>query len=82
MLYTYHHYVQAFFIPSHAMLPLLQSEYLRLQGSGEPLPAYVTDIKEMTAVLRQDTDEAAVVLTILDGLHSREWNRLVLRDRL
>jgi hypothetical protein len=36
----------------------------------------------MTAVLRQDTDEAAVVLTILDGLHSREWNRLVLRDRL
>jgi hypothetical protein len=42
---------------------------------------YVSDIKEMAAVLRQDSNEVDVVRTILDGLHPRERNRLVFCER-
>jgi hypothetical protein len=51
------------------MLPLLNSLYYRPQCSEEPLSDYIADIKEVVAVLRQDTDEVAVVDTILDVLH-------------
>jgi hypothetical protein len=49
------------------MLPLLNSLYYRPQLSEEHLSDYIADIKEVAAVLRQDTDEV-VVDTILDGL--------------
>jgi hypothetical protein len=42
---------------------------------------YFTDIKEMAAISHQDMDEAVVVHTILDGLHPREQNCLVLCDK-
>jgi hypothetical protein len=41
----------------------------------------IADIKEVAAALRQDTDEVAVVGTILDGLHPRQRNRLVFCDK-
>jgi hypothetical protein len=60
------------------MTPLLLSEYFRPQRPGESLAAYVTDIREMAAVLRQDEDERSVVQVITVGLHPRERHRLVL----
>jgi hypothetical protein len=59
------------------MLPLLNTHYYRAQRPHESLSAYVTDIKEIAAVLRHDTEELAVVRTILDGLHPRQRNCLV-----
>jgi hypothetical protein len=41
------------------------------------LSEYIADIKEIAAALHQDTDEAIVVSTILDGLHLRQRNHLV-----
>ena len=76
-LQAYHESILEFFIPTRAMLPLISSHYLRAQRANEPLAAYITDIKEIAAVLRQDADEAAVVRNILDGLHPRERSRLV-----
>jgi hypothetical protein len=72
-----HEEALTFFIPPRTMLPLLNFEYYRAQRSDELLSVYVSDIKEMAAVLRQDSNEADVVRTILDGLHPRERNRLV-----
>jgi hypothetical protein len=46
-----------FFFPPRVMTPLLLSEYFRPQRPGESLSAYVTDIREMAGVLRQDEDE-------------------------
>ena len=76
-LHAYHESILSFFIPRRSMLPLLNSEYLRAQRAKEPLSMYITDIKEMAAVLQQDANEAVVVRNILDGLHSQERNRLV-----
>ena len=80
-LQAYHESILEFFIPTRAMLPLISSHYLRAQRANEPLAAYITDIKEIAAVLRQDADEAAVVRNILDGLHPRERSRLVFCDK-
>jgi hypothetical protein len=78
---VYHRDVLASFIPSRAMTPLLLSEYFRPQRPGESLAAYVTDIREMAAVLGQDGDERSVVQVITEGLHPRERNRLVFWDK-
>jgi hypothetical protein len=80
-LEAYHEEVLTFFIPPRTMLPLLNSEYYRAQKSDEPRSVYVSDIKEMAAALRQDSNEADVVRTILDGLHPHERNRLVFCER-
>jgi hypothetical protein len=80
-LEAYHEYVLASFIPPRVMLPLLNSLYYRPQRSDEHLSDYIADIKEIPSVLHQDTDEAAVLSAILDGLHPRQWNRLVFCDR-
>ena len=79
-LHAYHESILSFFIPRRSMLPLLNSEYLRAQKANEPISMYITDIKEMAAVLKQDANEAAVVRNILDGLHPQERNRLVFCD--
>jgi hypothetical protein len=76
-----YHDVLAFSHSYTSMLPLSQSEFLRPQGLSILLSMYVADIKEMAAVLCQDVDKAAMVRTILDGLHHRERNRLVFCDR-
>jgi hypothetical protein len=78
---VYHRDVLAFFIPPRVMTPLLLSEYFRPQRPGESLAAYVTDIREMAVVLRQDEDERSVVQVITEGLHPRERNRLVFCDK-
>jgi hypothetical protein len=78
---VYHRDVLAFFIPSRVMTPLLLSEYFRPRRPGESLAAYVTDIREMAVVLRQDEDERSVVQVITEGLHPRERNRLVFCDK-
>jgi hypothetical protein len=80
-LEAYYQDVLASFIPPRVMLPLLNSLYYRPQRSDEHISGYTADIKEIAAVLHQDTDEAAVVSTILDGLHPRQRNRLVFCDR-
>jgi hypothetical protein len=77
---VYHCDVLAFFLPPRVMNPLLLSEYFRPQRPGESLSAYVTDIREMAVVLRQDEDERSVVRVIIEGLHPRERNRLVFCD--
>jgi hypothetical protein len=78
---VYHRDVLAFFIPTRVMTPLLLAEYFRPQRSGESLAAYVTDIKEMAGVLRQDEDERSVVQVITEGLRPSERNRLVFCDK-
>jgi hypothetical protein len=78
---VYHRDVLAFFIPPRVMTPLLLFEYFRHQRPGESLAAYVTDIREMAVVLRQDEDERSVVQVIIEGLHPRERNRLVFCDK-
>jgi hypothetical protein len=80
-LEAYHQDVLAYFIPPRVMLPLLNSLYYRPQRSEEHLSDYIADIKEIAAVLHHDSDEAAVVSTILDGLHPRQRNRLVFCDK-
>jgi hypothetical protein len=80
-LEAYHQDVLASFIPPRVMLPLSNSFYYRPQRSEDHLSDYIADIKEIAAVLDHDTDEAAVVSTILDGLHPRKRNRLVFCDK-
>jgi hypothetical protein len=78
---VYHRDVLAFFISPRVMNPLLLADYFRPQSRGESLAAYVTDIREMAVMLRQDEDERSVVQVITEGLHPRERNRLVFCDK-
>jgi hypothetical protein len=78
---AYHDDVLVAFIPPRLKLRLLNSLYYRPQAAEEHLSDYVTDIKEIAAVFRQDTDEGMVVNTILDGLNLSERNRLVFVDK-
>jgi hypothetical protein len=80
-LEAYHEDVLSSFIPPRLRLSLLNSLYYRPQRSDEHLSDYVTDIKEIAAVLRQDIDEAAIVSTILEGLDPCQRNRLVFADK-
>jgi hypothetical protein len=80
-LEAYHEDVLSSFIPLRLRLSLLNSLYYRPQRSDEHLSDYVTDIKEIAAVFRQDMDEAAVVSTILDGLNHSQRNCLVFADK-
>jgi hypothetical protein len=80
-LEAYHDDVLVSFIPPRLRLQLLNSLYYRPQCAEEHLSDYVTDIKEIAAVFRQDTDEGVVVNTILDGLNLSQRNRLVFFDK-
>jgi hypothetical protein len=80
-LEAYHEDVLVSFIPPRLRLPVLNSLYYCPQRAEERLSDYVTDIKEIAAVFRQDTDKGVVVNTILDALNPNQRNHLVFVDK-